>query len=319
MAGIPAQVGEQGASSAARHQTGRRVPGPDRRAGPAPGLRPERAARPQARRPAPQRVAGAPRCRAWRYAPRHRTRRRAARGAMVARPQARQSVSHAIARHLRRRSAPAWRRLAWLARPVARPQKAHTNGSRRATPMGDTSLPRRPAPRREEPRFARSGALCAYFRLEPQPTRLPVPLENSIRLATCGFPAVMRRAYPLISPPRTGANGLAHNISRVPIRGAMAAIALSDHVRVVPFPAPGDEAARRKAGGQPARPGCSAPASRSSSAAATSPSAGRSRCLLCARDFASTLMATTPARSSPCPGSGRAPLLSCSAADPEVK
>jgi hypothetical protein len=52
---------------------------------------------------------------AIRAAPRHRTRRRAAGAAMVARPQSRQSVSRVVARQLRRRSAPARRRLAWLA------------------------------------------------------------------------------------------------------------------------------------------------------------------------------------------------------------
>ena len=80
MAGIPAQVDDQGVSSAARRQTGRRVPGPDRRA----------------------RLAGA--------APRGPRR-----GAMVARLQSRQSVSRVVARQLRWRSAPARRRLAWLA------------------------------------------------------------------------------------------------------------------------------------------------------------------------------------------------------------
>jgi len=50
MAGIPAQVGEQGVSPAPGHQTGRRVPGPDRRVGSAPGLRPELRREAQARR-----------------------------------------------------------------------------------------------------------------------------------------------------------------------------------------------------------------------------------------------------------------------------
>ena len=66
-------------------------------------------------------------------------------------------------------------------------------------------------------------------------------------------------------------------------------------------------------------PGCSA-VSRSPSATATSPSAGRSRCPRCAGDFASTPMATIPTPSaSTSPGSGRAPLPSCSAAAPAAR
>ena len=75
--------------------------------------------------------------------------------------------------HLRRRSAPARRRLAWPAWPAARPQKAPTNGSCTATPIGVTSLTRRPAPQQEEPRSAWSGALRGHVRLEPQAARLP--------------------------------------------------------------------------------------------------------------------------------------------------
>ena len=78
MAGIPAQVGEQGVSPAARRQTGRRVPWPDRRVGSASGLPPELRRAAQGRRRARQ--GGA-----WRYAPRHRTRRRAARAMVRAR------------------------------------------------------------------------------------------------------------------------------------------------------------------------------------------------------------------------------------------
>src|ERR1035441_6333427 len=50
--------------------------------------------------------------------------------------------------------------------------------------MGVTSLTRRPAPQQEEPRFARSDALCAYYRLELQPTRLPPPSHGQ-QIRTC--------------------------------------------------------------------------------------------------------------------------------------
>ena len=63
-------------------------------------------------------------------------------------------------------------------------RKRHTHGSCRATPMGVTSLTRRPAPQQEEPRFARSDALCAYYRLELQPTRLPPPSHGQ-QIRTC--------------------------------------------------------------------------------------------------------------------------------------
>gem|GEM_PF-3671340 len=70
----------------------------------------------------------------------------------------------------------------------------------------------------------------------------------------------------------------------------------------------------------PSKGPCSGPAWRSSSAATTSPSAARRRCPRCARVFGSTRTATTPTPSaSTSPGSGRAPLQWCSAADPAAR
>jgi len=70
----------------------------------------------------------------------------------------------------------------------------------------------------------------------------------------------------------------------------------------------------------PSKGPCSGPAWRSSSAATTSPSAARRRCPRCARVFGSTRTATTLTPSaSMSPGSGRAPLQWCSAADPAAR
>jgi hypothetical protein len=155
--GHPAKSMIKVSSPAARHQTGRRVPGPDRRAGVRRSVwQARRDAGPGDTRRATGAVPPAP-CPArwWRAC---------SRASQLA-----ASSRVSFAGDLRRPGG------AWHGWPDLLHGRNRHIQMDLAEPCrwGVTSLTRRPAPQQEESRFAWSGVLCTDFSLEPQPARLP--------------------------------------------------------------------------------------------------------------------------------------------------